>query len=63
MNYKQFSEHTETFEINGIHYKVTANFVTNVISVQWANNGYMKLDLRQYEDFEGDMKEFVGAHL
>lgn len=58
MNYKEFAEHTESYNINGNVYMVTANFVNNTLVIK---RGCSRIEgsLDAYTEFEGNMEEFV----
>lgn len=58
MGYVEFAEHTEVYTINGRDVAVTANFINNLLMIR-AGNDFRKLSLLEYEEFDGDMREFV----
>lgn len=58
MNHKDFAEHTDHYTINGRSYSVTANYVANLIIIK-GGNFHQKVDMEEYMNFVGDMREFA----
>ncbi len=64
MNYGAFAEYSETYTLDNYDYTVTmtANFVNNKIFMK-SKNIYREFDLEEYENFEGDMKDFAESKI
>ncbi len=56
--YQAFAQHTESYTIGGVVYKVTADFVQERISVI-SPVSVDTCPMDDYTHFVGDMKEFV----
>lgn len=58
MSREQFATHSETFTINGLQYKVTADFVAGLIFIR-GTCYHNRVLMDVYTEFDGNMEEFV----
>jgi len=64
MSYKSFAEHEQTYKINGRYYAARVNFLKEILWIKDAQGClYMELPLSEYENFEGDMEEYVTSKI
>jgi len=60
MNHIEFAEHTEHYTINGNVYTVVANFVAEIVMIKCTViNYFTKIPMATYDEFDGNMEEFV----
>jgi len=64
MNYRNFAEHSENYTIDGVNYIASLNFVNGSGSIKnYSLSIYITFALEEYEDFDGNMEEFIKSKL
>ena len=58
MDHRSFAEHSETYEVDGNFYKATINFVADKVFIK-GGNLFLTFTTNEYENFEGNMEDFV----
>ena len=65
MSQISITEHKETYKMHGLKLAATVNFMVNKIKLEVIEpiQESVYIPLKKYEDFEGNMKEFVESLL